>query len=186
MANGKLTFRYGAMNSGKSREISSMIYNYKEQNRKAIVLISDTMDRDYIQPRGAERIDAFRFKELINNNLNLSDCQAIIVDEAQFLNKEEVLKLNQITLENNIDVIAYGLRTDFKGEPFEGSIYLLSLADSLEELTTLCVECKDSRKARMNGRRVNGVKTKTGDSILIDGTDTKVEYTSLCRKCFYK
>jgi thymidine kinase len=108
-----------------------------------------------------------------------TNLQCILVDEAQFLTKMQVIQLSDIVDTLNIPVLAYGLRTDFLGEPFEGSLYLLALADNLVEIKTIC-HC--GRKATMN-RRIdeNNRPVRTGAQIEIGGNE---RYISMCRKHF--
>ena len=100
----------------------------------------------------------------------------MIVDEAQFLTKAQVEELVRIVDEQNIPVIAYGLRTDFQGNFFEGSQWLMAWADTIEEVKTICW-C--GKKAICNARVVDGKVIKQGDQILLGGNS---QYTSLCRK----
>ncbi len=107
------------------------------------------------------------------------DC--ILVDEAQFLSRNQVMQLGQIADLLDIPVLAYGLRTDFQGEPFEGSKYLLALADNLKEIKAIC-HC--GSKATMVLRQdENGRVITKGESIAIGGND---QYVSMCRKHFFE
>lgn len=115
---------------------------------------------------------------LIGDKLNKTNC--ILVDEAQFLTKSQVEELFYIAKAIDIPVLAFGLRIDFASNGFEGSIRLLELADELEEMPTIC---RCGKKARFNGRKVNGEFTNVGDSVVIDGTQN-VEYESLCGTCY--
>ena len=110
----------------------------------------------------------------------MKDISCILVDEAQFLKKEQVDELFFITKVYHIAVIAFGLRTNFKMEGFEGSIRLLELADELEEMPTIC---RCGKKARFNARKVNGKFTLEGKSIEIDN-QKNIKYESLCGKCY--
>jgi thymidine kinase len=139
------------------------------------------------------RVGLSRPAILFNENFNFyeylkdsKDVRCIFIDEAQFLNKKHVLQLGNVVDLLNIPVLCYGLRTDFKGELFEGSKYLLGLADKLIELKTVCV-C--GKKATMNLRKKESgdlnevlIPITEGDQIDIGGND---KYVSLCRKCFY-
>ena len=111
---------------------------------------------------------------------NISSFSCILVDEAQFLKRKQVDELFYISKMMDIPVIAFGLRTDFKSNGFEGSIRLLELADALEEMPTIC---RCGRKARFNARKVDGKFTFDGDSIVIDD-NSKVKYESICGTCY--
>lgn len=184
----KLHFRYGAMNAGKSTISIQTAYNYEERDHKVIILKPgiDTKGEEKIVSRiGAERkVDYIIDKEdkiidMIENNLENLSC--ILVDEVQFLTKIQVDELFYITKIYDIPVIGYGLRTDFKTNGFEGSIRMLELADALEEMPTIC---RCGKKARFNGRKINGIFASDGESIIIDGTNDKIEYESVCGKCY--
>ncbi len=183
----KLHFRYGAMNAGKTTILLQTAYNYEERNQKILIIkpAIDTKGNEKVVSRiGLSRnVDALISPndiifDKIENCLSWVNC--ILVDEAQFLTKSQVEELYYITKLYNIPVIAFGLRTDFKSNGFEGSIRLLELADALEEMPTIC---RCGKKARFNARKVNGEFTSDGDSVVIDGTQN-VEYESLCGSCY--
>lgn len=184
----KLIFRYGAMNSGKTTVMLQNAYNYEERTQKVILIKSskDTKGGDSVVSRlGIERkIDEFitpKDKVIDKIKKYLDDVNCIIVDEAQFLLPKQVDELYYITKLYDIPVIAYGLRTDFVMEAFDGSPRLLELADQIEELPTIC---RCGKKARQNARKKFGEFVTEGDSIVIDGSDKDVEYESLCGKCY--
>ena len=106
----------------------------------------------------------------------------LFIDEAQFLEPEQVDELMQVVVKLNIPVICYGLRTDFQTKGFPGSTRLLEIAHTIEEMKTICV-C--GRKAMYNARKVNGHFTITGDQVAIDG-ENKVTYEPLCPHCYYE
>ena len=106
----------------------------------------------------------------------------ILVDESQFLTKDQVTQLFKFAVIVNIPVICYGLRTDFLLNGFEGSKQLLLLAHSIEELKTIC---RCGRKALANTRKINGKYVFKGDQVAIEGEEN-VEYESLCAECYYK
>lgn len=183
----KLHFRYGAMNAGKTTIMLQTAYNYEERNQKVLLIKPsiDTKGNERILSRiGLDRkVDALISPEdtifnKIGEYLDTTNC--ILVDEAQFLSKNQVDELYYITKMYNIPVIAFGLRTNFKSNGFEGSIRLLELADALEEMATIC---RCGKKARFNARKVNGEFTNVGDNVVIDGTQN-VEYESLCGSCY--
>lgn len=179
------------MNSGKSMAVLQMAYNY-EENNKSIVLIKsviDTKGGDYLVSRigpkrkvdiklsSDESLLSDKYKSLIDN------VDAILVDEAQFLTKDQVEELWFISKEMNIPVVCFGLKTNFKSEFFEGSKRLFELADKFKELETIC-SC--GTKARFNARKVNDEFTYDGDEVLIDGEKKYVDYVPLCGKCYLK
>ena len=114
---------------------------------------------------------------------NLEDVRCILVDESQFLNRNQIDDLNIISKAKNIPVLCYGLRVNFKNELFEGSKRLMEVADELEPLYTLC-GCTEI--ARFVGRKVNNEFTTSGDEVVIDGSTDNVEYVPLCGKCYLK
>lgn len=183
----KLHFRYSAMNAGKTTIMLQTAYNYEERNQKVLIIkpsIDTKGGRKVVSRIGLSRDVDYLISpddsilDKIGDCLNWVNC--ILVDEAQFLRKSQVEELYYITKLYNIPVIAFGLRTDFRTNGFEGSIRLLELADALEEMPTIC---RCGKKARFNARKVNGEFTSDGDSVVIDGTQN-VEYESLCGSCY--
>ena len=183
----KLHFKYGAMNSGKTTMLLQAAHNYEEQGKKVIVIKSniDKKGNDTIINRiGLKRkVDELigideKIIDKIRKYLDNLDC--ILVDEAQFLSRNQIDELFYITKIYDIPVIAYGLKTNFKSVVFTESSRLVEVADSLEEIPTIC---KCGKKARFNVRTLNGEYLKEGDDILIDGT-TEIKYESLCGKCY--
>lgn len=183
----KLNFRYGAMNSGKTTILIQTAHNYEERDQKVLVIKPsvDTKGNDKIVSRvGISR----KVDELIDCSDNIiekcskyfKNLSCIIVDEAQFLTELQVEQLWKITKLYNIAVIAYGLRTDFKTNVFPGSGRLLSLADSIQEIPTMC---RCGVQARFNARKINGEYVIDGESVCIDDKQD-VEYESLCGKCY--
>ena len=183
----KFHFRYGAMNAGKSTILLQTAYNYEEKGKKVVVLkpsVDTKGDEKIVSRIGLER----KVDYLIGDNDsiisklgdNISSFSCILVDEAQFLKRKQVDELFYISKIMDIPVIAFGLRTDFKSNGFEGSIRLLELADALEEMPTIC---RCGKKARFNARKVDGKFTFDGDSIVIDDT-SDVSYESLCGACY--
>ncbi|HPT77478.1 MAG TPA: thymidine kinase [Candidatus Atribacteria bacterium] len=174
----KLYFRYGAMGASKSANALMVKHNYMERGQEALLV------KPAVDARDGEKIIRSRIGvqcecELVENldKMDLKRYSCIIVDEAQFLTKEQVMKLVYIVDELNIPVICYGLRTDFKGELFEGSKALMEVADTIEEIKTICF-C--GRKATMNARfDENGNVIKTGEQIVLGAND---KYIALCRK----
>ena len=188
----KLYFRYGAMNSGKSTHLMQVAYNYEERGMK-VILIKPSTDKkggDKLVSRlGVERkVDILCEKKMdIYEEIKKwqevkfkIDC--ILVDEVQFMTKEQVDQLFKIAVVLDIPVICYGLRTDFMMEGFEGSTRLLLLAHSIEEMKTIC---KCGKKAILNGRKINDKFVFEGEQVAIDNIDN-VQYESLCGHCYFK
>lgn len=188
----KLYFRYGAMNSGKSTHLMQVAHNYEERGMR-VILIKPSTDKkggDKLVSRlGVERkVDILCEKKMdIYEEIKKwqevkfkIDC--ILVDEVQFMTKEQVDQLFKIAVVLDIPVICYGLRTDFMMEGFEGSTRLLLLAHSIEEMKTIC---KCGRKAILNGRKINDEFVFEGEQVAIDNIDN-VQYESLCGHCYFK
>jgi len=154
----KLYFYYAAMNAGKSTTLLQADYNYRERGMRTLVF-TPALDTRYGKGVVTSRIglereavafgrDADLFFS-IRNDAEKSKLDCVLVDEAQFLTKKQVLQLTLVCDHLNIPVLAYGLRTDFRGEPFEGSQYLLAWAEELIELKAVC---PTGKKATMNAR----------------------------------
>lgn len=181
----KLYFYYSAMNAGKTTHLLQSSYNYRERGMKTII-ISPAFDNRYGVGTVKSRIGIespsviFSDKEnifnLIKNYLKETKIHCVLVDEAQFLNKDQVYQLTEIVDQLHIPVLAYGLRTDFQGELFTGSQYLLAWADHLKELKTIC---HSGKKATMVVRvDENGRAVKAGKQVEIGGND---RYISVSR-----
>lgn len=174
----KLYYRYGAMGSSKTANALMVKYNYEERGQKVLLTKPriDTRDGEkIIKSRCGLESSCVLFDEINDNILNGYSC--IIVDEAQFLTKDEVNYIIHIVDELNIPVVCYGLRADFKGNLFEGSAALLASADTIEEVKTICW-C--GKKATYNARfNLNGKVVKTGAQVVLGAND---KYIGLCRK----
>ncbi len=184
----KLYFYYSSMNAGKSTALLQSSYNYRERGMRTVVLTPE-LDNRYGVGKVTSRIgiesDAVVFRpddnlhEIVARELASGPLHCVLIDEAQFLSREQVFQLSDVTDELNVPVLAYGLRTDFRGEPFEGSKYLLAWADVLNELKAIC-EC--GRKATMVLRLdAEGKAIREGSQIEIGGND---RYLSMCRRHF--
>ena len=182
----QLYFYYSAMNAGKSTSLLQSAYNYRERGMHSIIYTAALDDR-YGVGKVTSRIGLQADAKLYAKGDDLfesisSDCKdkkldCVFIDEAQFLTKEQVRQLVDVVDELRIPVLAYGLRTDFLGETFEGSHYLLAWADKLSELKTVC-HC--GRKATMNIRiDEHGNKVTEGASVEIGGND---RYVATCRE----
>lgn len=188
----KLYFRYGAMNSGKSTHLMQVAHNYEERGMKVILIkpATDKKGGDKLVSRlGVERKVDILCLEKMNIYEEMQKWQevkfkvnCILVDEVQFMTKEQVDQLFKIAVVLDIPVICYGLRTDFMMEGFEGSTRLLLLAHSIEEMKTIC---KCGRKAILNGRKINGEFVFEGEQVAIDNIDN-VQYESLCGHCYFR
>ena len=173
----KLYFRYGAMGSSKTANAIMVQYNYQERGQKVLMVKPQLDNRDgarTVLSRCGLKTECVFMEEVPGMDVTGYDC--VIVDEAQFLTKEQVAHLVKIVDEMNIPVICYGLRADFQGNFFEGSHWLMAWADTIEEVKTICW-C--GRKATCNARVMNGKVIKEGDQILLGGNS---QYVSLCRK----
>ena len=172
------------MNAGKSTAMLQVAHNYEEQGQK-VRLFTAAIDNRYGIGRVTSRLGPQRDVELFDGNTNfLQDMQqvaCVLVDEAQFLLTDQVKQLHQLAQVKGIPVICYGLRSDFRGEPFPGSAYLLALADDIEEIKNICT-C--GKKATMNIRvDENGERIREGEQISIGGNEA---YRQACGRCFYK
>jgi len=185
----KLYFYYSAMNAGKSTVLLQSAYNYSERGMDTLLftpIIDDRYSKGKIHSRIGLNADAVPFdgqfdlyeyaKKQREQNPKLA---CVLIDEGQFLSKAQVEQVVRIVDELNLPVLAYGIRSDFRGEPFEGSKYLLVWADNLVEIKTIC-HC--GRKAIMNARiGADGKIVKTGEQVQIGGNES---YISMCRKHF--
>lgn len=183
----QLFFRYGAMNSGKTIEILKVAHNYEEQGKSVIILTSG-LDNRYGEGLVASRIGMSRpahpiFADTdvfaLVNELN-EDAFAVLVDEAQFLTRENVLQLTRVVDELHIPVLAFGLKNDFQNHLFEGSEALLIFADKIEEIKTICWFC--GRKASMNLRVNDGKPVYEGEQVQIGGNES---YYPVCREHYF-
>ena len=184
----KLHFFYSTMNAGKSTALLQSNHNYKESNLKTLLFVPKSI-ADKSNGKIISRIGLEANAIIVNNEYDFYNeiskkqsekISCIFVDEAQFLTKKQVHGLGKIADELNIPVMTYGIRTDFRGELFEGSQELLALADNLKELKTICSEC--DKKATMVVRLdSNGKILLEGEKILIGGNEI---YKTLCRKHF--
>ncbi|CAO5680345.1 MAG: Thymidine kinase [Holosporales bacterium] len=181
----KLYFYYSAMNAGKTTTLLQSNYNYHERGMDTLLYIPAFDDRagvGMIASRIGLSHEAFPFDADFNfyddiQKRKTPKLKCVLIDEAQFLKKEQVQQLCDVVSSIKVPVLTYGLRTDFMAEPFEGSKYLLAWAEELTEIKTIC-HC--GSKATMNARiDQNGQIIKTGEQIQIGGND---RYIALCRK----
>lgn len=177
MSMAKLYFRYGAMGSSKTANAIMVAYNYHERGQKALMIKPAIEKRDgeaTVSSRSGLSAPCVYMEEI--DSVDVRDYDCLVVDEAQFLTKQQVEKLVHIVDDLGVPVVCYGLRADFRGNLFEGSTWLLAWADSIEEVKTVCW-C--GRKATMNARIENGRVVKVGEQIVLGGNES---YTALCRK----
>lgn len=184
----QLYFYYSAMNAGKSTSLLQSAYNYAERGMKAEIFTA-ALDNRFGQGKVASRIGLESKAHLFNPNTNIQSAveallakgkvNCLFIDEAQFLTKQQVQQIIYIVDHLDIPVLAYGLRTDFLAETFEGSRYLLAWADKLVELKTIC-HC--GRKATFVVRiDEKGQAVKEGEQVEVGGND---RYESMCRQHF--
>ena len=177
----QLYFKYGAMGSSKTANALMTRFNYEERGQKALLVKPrmDQRDGDHmVVSRIGLTYPCIYFDEM--QELSIMELQqnaCIIVDEAQFLTREEVRYLAGLVDDLGIPVICYGLRADFKGDLFPGSYELLVLADKLEEVKTICW-C--GKKATFNARfDETGTVVKEGEQVVLGAND---KYIGLCRR----
>ena len=183
----KLYFRYSAMNAGKSTALLQVAHNY-EENGRAVRIYTSERDHRYgvgvVTSRLGPQRKVLTFGGATDFAAELGgvpDLACVLLDEAQFLTPEQVRQLHHYAHVHGVPVICYGIRSDFLGEPFPGAAYLLTLADSIEELKTICA-C--GKKATMNPRvDAEGGRIRTGEQIAIEGD---VRYVQMCARCFYQ
>lgn len=182
----KLHFRYGPMGSSKTAQVLMTRFNYLERGRSVLLMKPSTDTRD-----GAAKIRSRIGLEanavVIHPNDDISvhmvktHADVIIVDEAQFLNKEQVVQLREIVSKYNIPVMCYGLRTDFQGNLFEGSKALFELADEIQDIPSIC-DCGE--KAIINARfDSEGRIITNGDVVVLGGNE---KYKAICWSCYRK
>ena len=182
----KLFFRYSAMNAGKSTSLLQIAYNYEEQGQQVLLFTAGIDDRSGLGvissrlglQRQAATFDATTdFWELLQEK---TDVACVLIDESQFLTPEQARQLHRLANTRNLPIICFGLRSDFQGQPFPGSAHLLTLADDIEEIKTICA-C--GRKATMNIRTSDsGVRVLEGVQVEIGGNN---RYQQVCARCFY-
>jgi thymidine kinase len=184
----KLYFYYSSMNAGKSTALLQSSYNYKERGMRTLVMapfLDDRYGAGKVTSRIGIEADASVFEQaddlydIVERQHKDDALHCILIDEAQFLTRDQVFQLSDVTDKLNIPVLAYGLRTDFQGEPFEGSKYLLAWSDNLKELKAIC-HCgsKATMVVRLDS---DGNAVTKGSQVEIGGND---RYVSMCRKHF--
>ena len=182
----KLYFKYGAMGSSKTAQALITKYNYEENDMKVWLLkpSADTRDGAAIL---RSRIGLEAEVEIATSQVNIYDryregfagnCDAVIVDECQFLTPEQIDQLRAIVNDYNVPVMCFGLRTDFQTKLFPGSSRLMELADCIEEIKTMC-DC--GAKATVNARISDGYIVTEGAQVVLGGNDS---YIAMCHRCY--
>ena len=184
----KLYFKYGALGSSKTAQALITKYNYEENDMKVWLLkpSADTRDGASIL---RSRVGLEAEVEIATPDVNIYDrfaaafagaCNAIIVDECQFLTEEQIDQLRSIVDDYNVPVMCFGLRTDFRTKLFPGSMRLMELADVIEEIKTMC-DC--GSKATVNARINDGYIVTEGAQVVLGGNDC---YIAMCHRCYVR
>lgn len=182
----KLHFRFGSMNTGKSTQLLQIAFNYEEGGH-AVRLFTFEGDNRTNVGEISSRLGASRKAETFDSDTDFTTLfsqqeglSCVLIDEAQFLRPEQVRQLHRVVAIQDLPVLCFGLRTDFKGNPFEGSTFLLALSEDLQEVKAVC---KCGRKSTMNMRvGEDGKMLKSGPQLLLGGND---KYRQVCARCFY-
>jgi thymidine kinase len=181
----KLYFRYAAMNAGKSTSLLQAAHNYEERGMRVALFTAALDDRGGTGVIGS-RLGLHRSAAAFGPHTTFTreglpaEIACVLIDEAQFLTPEQVHQLHRLANRDGLPVICYGLRSDFQGRGFPGAIALLTLADDIEEMKTIC-SC--GRKASMNMRiDAQGRRVREGEQVLIGGNES---YRAVCPSCFY-
>jgi len=187
----KLYFRYGAMNASKTLNLLSVAHNYKEHNKRILIVKPKLDTRDLVDGKpiiktraGLSRdVDILMEDHTIISKELLEDVICILVDESQFLSKNNIDHLRHIATYSNIPVICYGLKTDFNTNLFVGSKRLLEVADSIEEIKTICVFC--NKKAIFNKLKEKEVKKSITENEGVIKLGAEDIYCSVCSFHYY-
>ncbi|GAB6680458.1 thymidine kinase [Streptococcus uberis] len=183
----QLYYKYGTMNSGKSIEILKVAHNYEEQGKPVVIMTSALDTRDgfgIVSSRIGMRREAVPITDEMDIFYYIDALDdrpyCVLIDECQFLSKKNVYDLARVVDELQVPVMAFGLKNDFQNELFEGSKYLLLLADKIDEIKTICQYC--SKKAIMQLRMKDNRPIYEGEQIQIGGNET---YIPVCRKHYF-
>ncbi len=180
----KLYFRHGTVGSAKTLNLLAVAHNYRQQG-KAVLLLKPDLDtrfgKDQIRSRAGLQMQADVLVNVTTDltQLNFDGVSCLLVDEAQFFSMEHIDQLREISLRKDIPVICYGLRTDFRTKLFPGSLRLMELADSIEEVKATCFFC--NRKSIMNLKHVEGKATLEGPTVQLGSEE---RYFPVCYKCY--
>jgi thymidine kinase len=181
----KLYFRHAAMNAGKSTALLQAAHNYEERGMRVRLFTAAHDDRAGIGVI-ASRLGLARPADTFGADTQFTRTHlgpgiaCVLIDEAQFLTPAQVSQLHRMAHVEDMPVLCYGLRSDFRGEAFPGSAALLTLADDIEEMRSICA-C--ARKATMNIRiDAQGRRVQHGEQVVIGGNE---RYRAVCPSCFY-
>ena len=184
----KLYFKYGAMGSSKTAQALITKYNYEENDMRVWLMKPGTDTRDgasVVKSRIGLKADA----QIITPEMDIyqlyrarqdGTCHAVIVDECQFFTPQQIDQLRSIVDDFNVPVMCFGLRTDFQTKLFPGSMRLMEVADTIQEIKTIC-DC--GAKATVNARISDGYIVTEGDQVFLGGNDA---YIAMCHKCYVK
>ena len=184
----KLYFKYGAMGSSKTAQALITKYNYEENDLKVWLIKPSADTRDGAQLLRS-RIGLESLVEVIAPDVDVyarflgsrvRRCDVIIVDECQFLTEEQIDQLRSIVDDHNIPVMCFGLRTDFQTKLFPGSRRLMEVADTIQEIKTIC-DC--GAKATVNARISDGYIVTEGAQVVLGGNDC---YIAMCHRCYIR
>lgn len=185
----KFKFKHAVMSAGKSQELARVNFNYRIKNQPVLLLVPETDNRNgvgVISSRSGETLSAIaikpgKMKDFLQERLadNLVKPVCILTDETQFFKKEDIFALKEMAvIEKDIPVIAYGLKSDFQANLFEGSAACLAVAEEIIEIETVCAFC--NKKAILNMRFLNGKPVKEGEQVVIGDN----EYRQVCHYHF--
>ena len=184
----KLHLRFGSMNVGKTTQLLQIAYNYEEGGHKVAIFTSALDDRTQVG-EVFSRLGARRKAEVFHSDTDFTallqgktaELSCVLIDEAQFLTAQQVRDLHRLAALHNLPIMAFAIRTDFRGQPFEGAAHLLALAEDVQEIKAICA-C--GRKSTMNMRIDDaGQRVSEGAQIVIGGND---RYRQVCARCFYQ
>jgi thymidine kinase len=180
----KLYFRHGTMGSAKTLNLLAVAHNYRQQGKKVLLMKPDLdtrYGREHIKSRAGlqQEADVLVGPTTDLTQINYEGMSCILVDEVQFFSMEHIDQLRDIALDKDIPVICYGLRTDFRTKLFPGSLRLMELADSIEEVKATCHYC--NRKSIMNLRHVDGKASIDGPTVQLGGDE---KYYPVCYRCY--
>ncbi|MDD3267139.1 MAG: thymidine kinase [Burkholderiales bacterium] len=187
----KLYFRYSAMDAGKTLDLLKVAYNYEDRGQHTLVLTS-MIDRRAGDNKVKSRIGFDKeaistsatdnLYDIVKLELEKQKYACILIDEIHFFTVEQIIQLSDVVDYLHVPVICYGLRSDYRGKPFPPTAELLAIADTLEEVKTIC-HC--GRKANFNMLVRDGVVIKDGSQIVVDDDKLKqidTKYVSVCRR----
>lgn len=185
----KIIYKYGCMNSGKSLELIKIAYNYEENGIKTLILKPqlDSKMKNKVMSRTGLTFDAIEFNENSVDDvlevLKKYHQSVILIEECNFLSPEVVDAIIDYAYDYEVEtVIFFGIKVDFRGQLFPGSKRLIERCDKMEESTSICW-C--GKKARQNGRVVNGKLAKDGPTFIVDTPENEVKYVMLCNYHFH-